>query len=519
VAFNVRRPDGGFVGYTQVDRLASAAGVHLRTGCCCNPGGCNAATGGAAGRPRALHNLGKVCGDGMDVDDAGMPTGVVRVSFGYSSTWQDADRLVAVIEEHFVDSPTKRALRQHQRELSEVTEGNDTLRAQTNAGEMPGKVEAGRHAMSNQSEATAARCVYSGRHAMSNQSEETAAGCVYSGRHATSKQLEETAAGYLCDKESEGRTRAREGTGTGVGANIAAATSACLLNVYPPNFSSTAAAAACDCLPIEYPPTFAAATAATATATATAATGREREDDTCPRRQHSAVAVISSLSVYPLKSAGAFQPPTGTWPLGPNGLLFDREWALVSPTGAVLQQRQVPALSALVPEIDLVAGVMRVTMRANPRAPREVDRGGGMGEGESAGLAFGGLRTGGDRKGSGGEGVGEREREALGPLELPLWEDSESGYGDEKQRPRCQLSSDSDTMAGYVDSGHKPGDSSRGSRGVGTNHGAASERLRVRLCGEEATVVRVTRGAAATSAAAASAAAADAWFSKANPKP
>ena len=49
-------------------------------------------------------------------------------------------------------------------------------------------------------------------------------------------------------------------------------------------------------------------------------------------------ATIASVCVYPLKSAAAFSPPSGSWPLGPNGLLFDREWALVSPRGVVLQQ-------------------------------------------------------------------------------------------------------------------------------------------------------------------------------------
>ena len=108
VAFNVKRPDGGYVGYTAVERIASAAGVHLRTGCCCNPGGCNAAVRtaglrvGGRGRARALYDAGKVCGDSMDVDDEGTPAGVVRVSFGYSSTLEDADRLVGVIREHFV---------------------------------------------------------------------------------------------------------------------------------------------------------------------------------------------------------------------------------------------------------------------------------------------------------------------------------------------------------------------------------------------------------------------------------
>ncbi|PNG99873.1 Molybdenum cofactor sulfurase, partial [Tetrabaena socialis] len=40
LAFNLLRPDGGFVGYGEVGRLAAMHGLHLRTGCFCNPGAC-----------------------------------------------------------------------------------------------------------------------------------------------------------------------------------------------------------------------------------------------------------------------------------------------------------------------------------------------------------------------------------------------------------------------------------------------------------------------------------------------
>ena len=75
---------------------------------------------------------------------------------------------------------------------------------------------------------------------------------------------------------------------------------------------------------------------------------------------------IASLHVYPLKSASSFDPPGGTWPLGPNGLMFDREFALVSPSGVVMQQRNCPRLVKLVPSIDVDAGVMRVVVSGEP---------------------------------------------------------------------------------------------------------------------------------------------------------
>ena len=41
MAFNVLRMDGTHVGYAAVERACAAAGVHVRTGCCCNPGACD----------------------------------------------------------------------------------------------------------------------------------------------------------------------------------------------------------------------------------------------------------------------------------------------------------------------------------------------------------------------------------------------------------------------------------------------------------------------------------------------
>lgn len=44
------------------------------------------------------------------------------------------------------------------------------------------------------------------------------------------------------------------------------------------------------------------------------------------------------------------------WPLGPNGLLLDREWALVDPEGSALTQKGLPALASINPRLDLAAG-------------------------------------------------------------------------------------------------------------------------------------------------------------------
>ena len=64
---------------------------------------------------------------------------------------------------------------------------------------------------------------------------------------------------------------------------------------------------------------------------------------------------LSALWVYPIKSCAGCS--VQRWALGPNGLLLDREWALIGPQGSALTQKAVPALAAVTPRLDLAAGV------------------------------------------------------------------------------------------------------------------------------------------------------------------
>jgi hypothetical protein len=41
VTFNLLRPNGEYVGYTEVEKLAVIHHIQLRTGCFCNPGACS----------------------------------------------------------------------------------------------------------------------------------------------------------------------------------------------------------------------------------------------------------------------------------------------------------------------------------------------------------------------------------------------------------------------------------------------------------------------------------------------
>ena len=50
-----------------------------------------------------LNQRGHVCGDDVDLID-GRPVGSIRVSFGYYSKVEDADAVLKLIEEHFIDA-------------------------------------------------------------------------------------------------------------------------------------------------------------------------------------------------------------------------------------------------------------------------------------------------------------------------------------------------------------------------------------------------------------------------------
>ncbi|XVE52899.1 hypothetical protein DITRI_Ditri02bG0161200 [Diplodiscus trichospermus] len=106
VSFNLKRPDGSWFGYKEVEKLASLSGIQLRTGCFCNPGACAKYLG--LSHSDLLSNLeaGHVCWDDNDVIN-GKPTGAVRVSFGYMSTYEDAKKFIDFIRSSFVLMPSE----------------------------------------------------------------------------------------------------------------------------------------------------------------------------------------------------------------------------------------------------------------------------------------------------------------------------------------------------------------------------------------------------------------------------
>ncbi|KAJ3049484.1 hypothetical protein HK097_009530, partial [Rhizophlyctis rosea] len=103
VNFNILRPGGGVVKPSEIMRLAAVNGIHLRAGCFCNPGACQAALGLSSGQVKEYADVhGHVCWDDKDVID-NQPLASLRVSFGASSTFGDALAFLQFLRTFFVD--------------------------------------------------------------------------------------------------------------------------------------------------------------------------------------------------------------------------------------------------------------------------------------------------------------------------------------------------------------------------------------------------------------------------------
>ncbi|EPY82248.1 molybdenum cofactor sulfurase-like protein [Camelus ferus] len=72
--------------------------------------------------------------------------------------------------------------------------------------------------------------------------------------------------------------------------------------------------------------------------------------------------VITNLYIYPIKSCAAFE--VTRWPLGNQGLLYDRSWMVVNHNGICLSQKQEPRLCLIQPFIDLQRRIMVIQARA-----------------------------------------------------------------------------------------------------------------------------------------------------------
>ncbi|KAK1476033.1 MOSC N-terminal beta barrel domain-containing protein [Colletotrichum cuscutae] len=74
---------------------------------------------------------------------------------------------------------------------------------------------------------------------------------------------------------------------------------------------------------------------------------------------------VQGISVYPIKSCGAFSVPLGMdWEVMPEGLAWDREWCLVHQgSGQALSQKRYPKMALIKPTLDFDGGALRVAYR------------------------------------------------------------------------------------------------------------------------------------------------------------
>lgn len=106
IAFSLLDPHGSLIGHKHVENLATLAGFQLRTGGLCNTGVLARVSGLDDGELEELYKSGRVCGDEQEFGGTSgdKPLGLVRISFGASSTVDDVHAFVIFLRNYFVIS-------------------------------------------------------------------------------------------------------------------------------------------------------------------------------------------------------------------------------------------------------------------------------------------------------------------------------------------------------------------------------------------------------------------------------
>ncbi|KAG0249280.1 hypothetical protein BG011_009442 [Mortierella polycephala] len=119
--FNLKRSNGKWIGYGDVERLASMKNIHVRTGGFCNPGSMQRWLDLSADEVKKNLEAGHVCWDDTDILN-GKPTGSIRVSLGAMSTVDDIVQFIAFLEEYFLDASDPDAIVPSQDLIGELDE-------------------------------------------------------------------------------------------------------------------------------------------------------------------------------------------------------------------------------------------------------------------------------------------------------------------------------------------------------------------------------------------------------------
>ncbi|XP_048728647.2 molybdenum cofactor sulfurase-like isoform X2 [Ostrea edulis] len=250
VNFNIRRANGNYIGFAEVDKLSQLYNIHLRTGCFCNIGACQMFLNISSEDIKTNLQAGHVCGDDMDLID-GQPTGSVRISFGYMSTIKDAQHCLRFIVENFLESVKVRPT---------LTEDWDQV-------EFEDEPE------------------------------------------------------FPLSKQTDNRIR--------VGNNLERDINMDTNNKFLKS-----------------------------------RTVRTFDKSIVTEGIHSCTEdarVLTNICLYPVKSCAAFM--VSEWDIGPRGLVYDRDWMIVSDHGVAISQKREPKLCLIKPTIDLAQGTLTLNYR------------------------------------------------------------------------------------------------------------------------------------------------------------
>ncbi|XP_027207990.2 molybdenum cofactor sulfurase isoform X1 [Penaeus vannamei] len=253
VNFSILKSDGTYVGYSQVEKFASLYNIHLRTGCLCNPGACQKYLNISEETLIQQFKAGHVCGDAHDLVE-GLPTGSVRISFGYMNSYKDADQLLQMVKECFVEG--------------NLIIDSSWIEVQ------PCLVEKESHHMRGQTESEKLEIV--------NRNEEH-----FDGDESTVRTMN----GYLDSDVTN--------------------------------------------TPLQVE--------------------NERNVTSAPPLK------LTNIILYPVKSCSGIS--VREWSIGEEGLKYDRQWMIVTNSGATLTQKRLPIMSLIKPSIDMINGLLKLSFK------------------------------------------------------------------------------------------------------------------------------------------------------------
>jgi molybdenum cofactor sulfurtransferase len=102
ITFNLKDKSGDWIGYSEVEKVANASNISIRTGTLCNSGAACRWIGITDDDIIENHAKGHICNDGNDIID-GKATGAVRISFGCASSADDFDKFFKLIVDYYID--------------------------------------------------------------------------------------------------------------------------------------------------------------------------------------------------------------------------------------------------------------------------------------------------------------------------------------------------------------------------------------------------------------------------------